>query len=244
MYNILISLAAAAADYIMFYFFAPRWWPWWGSLLMALVVFMGVFYVIARIIMKKVMGVMETVTKDLQGQRLEKAVRELQAAFRYGKWQIYVKGQLNAQIGMIYYMKRDFAAAFPYLEKAFFKNWAAMGMLAVSYMKRNKNDKMRETFEKALQGSPKEPLLWNLYAYCLVETGETAKAKEVLEKGLKKLPGDERISHNLEAVREGKKMKMKNFGEMWLQFHLERPSAVMKHQAAAMGGMRKRVVRR
>jgi len=244
MYNILISLGAAIADFLLFYFLAPSWWPWWGSLLMAMVVFAGVFFVISRVVMKKVMAVMETVTKDLQGQRLEKAVRELQGALRYGKWQIYVSAQINSQIGMIYYMKRDFTAAFPYLEKAFFKNWVAMGMLAISYMKRNKNEKMRETFEKALQGTAKESLLWNLYAYCLTEIGDTAKAKEVLEKGLKKLPGDERIVYNIEALGEGKKMKMKNFGEMWLQFHLERPSVVIKKQAAAMGGMRRRATRR
>ncbi len=243
MYNIIISLGAAVADFLMFYYFAPSL-PWWGALITALIVFVGVFYLIGRTIMKKVMAIMDTVTKDLQGQRLEKAIRELQGALQYGKWQIYVEGQINAQIGMIYYMKRDFNAAFPYLEKAFFKNWVAMGMLAVSYMKRNKNEKMRQAFDKALQGTPKESLLWNLYAYCLVEIGDTAKAKEVLEKGLKKLPGDDRIKYNLEALNEGKKMKMKNFGEMWLQFHLERPSAVMKQQAAGMGGMKRRIVRR
>jgi tetratricopeptide (TPR) repeat protein len=244
MYNILISLGAAIADFLLFYFFAPSWWPWWGSLLIAMVVFLGVFFIISRLVMKKVMAVMDTVTKDLQGQRLEKAVRELQSALRYSRWQIYVSGQINSQIGMIYYMKRDFNAAFPYLEKGFFKNWAAMGMLAISYMKRNKNDKMRETFEKALQGASKESLLWNLYAYCLMEINDTEKAMEVLTRGLKKLPGDERIKFNLDALQNGKKMKMKNFGDMWLQFHLERPSVVMKQQAAAMGGMRRRASRR
>jgi tetratricopeptide (TPR) repeat protein len=244
MYNILISLGAAIVDFLLFYYFAPSWWPWWGSLLIALVVFGGVFFTISRLVMKKVMAVMDTVTRDLQGQRLEKAVRELQSALRYSKWQIYVAGQINSQIGMIYYMKRDFNTAFPYLEKAFFKNWAAMGMLAISYMKRNKNDKMRETFEKAAQGSAKEPLLWNLYAYCLVEINDTAKAMEVLNRGLKKIPGEERIRANLDALQNGKKMKMKSFGDMWLQFHLERQSVVMKQQAAAMGGMRRRASRK
>lgn len=241
MYNILISTGAAIADFLLLYYFGLTWW---GALLVSLFVFGGTFILISRLVMKKVMAVMDTVTKDLQGQRLEKAVRELQSAFKYSKWQIYVSSQINSQIGMIYYMKRDFNTAFPYLEKSFFKNWAAMGMLAISYMKRNKNDKMRETFEKAVQGSPKESLLWNLYAYCLVEINDTAKALEVLTKGLKKLPGDERIKFNIDALQNGKKMKMKNFGDMWLQFHLERPGAVMKQQAAAMGGMRRRTGRK
>ena len=241
MYNILISAGAAIADFLVLYYFGLTWW---GALLVSMLVFAGSFYFISRLVMKKVMAVMDTVTRDLQGQRLEKAVRELQSAFRYSKWQIYVVGQINSQIGMIYYMKRDFNAAFPYLEKAFFKNWAAMGMLAISYMKRNKNDKMRATFEKAVQGSAKEPLLWNLYAYCLVEINDIAKAMEVLNRGLRKIPGEERIRTNLDALQNGKKMKMKSFGDMWLQFHLERPSVLMKQQAAAMGGMRRRASRK
>jgi tetratricopeptide (TPR) repeat protein len=242
MYNIFISAGAAVAVFLILKFAAGL--SWWIALPIALAVFIGLFYLISQLVMKKVMAVMETATKDLQAQRVEKGIRELQSAFKYGKWQFYVTGQVNAQIGMIYYMKRDFSSAFPYLAKAFFKNWVAMGMLAISYMKRNKNDKMRETFEKAVQGSPKESLLWNVYAWCLSEIGDTAKAKEVLERGLKKLPGDERIRQNIEALQEGKKMKMKNFGEMWLQFHLERPSVVMKQQMAAMGGAKRRIIRK
>jgi len=177
MYNILISAAAAVA--VLAILLLAKL-PWWGSLLIALAVFGGLFVLMSRLIMKKVMAIMETAGKDLQGQRFEKAVRELKEALRYGKWQVYVEGQINSQIGMIYYMKRDFSNAFPYLEKSFFKNWAAMGMLAVCYMKRQKKDKMIATFDKAVVGSPKESLLWNLYAYCLPECGDTAKAKEIL----------------------------------------------------------------
>ena len=242
MYNILISAGIMVIAYLVLTFAAGL--SWWFSLVISLLLFMGVFYLISRVVMKKVMAIMESATKDLQAQRVEKGIRELQNALTYGKWQIYVTGQVNSQIGMVYYMKRDFPAAFPYLEKSFFKNWVAMGMLAISYMKRNKKDKMKETFDKALQGSPKEALLWNLYAYCLCEVNEPGKAKEILEKGLKKVPGDEKTRQNLELLQEGKKMKMKGFGEMWLQFHLESIGTIQKQQLAAMGGMKRRMVRR
>ena len=238
MYNLLISAGAAVSVLLILMFGFTL--VWWGSLMIALLVFMGVFLLFSRITIKKVTVAMETAGKDLQGQRFEKAVRELKDALKYGKWQIYVEGQINAQIGMIYYMKRDFSNAFPYLEKAFFKNWAAMGMLGICYMKRQKKDKMMATFEKALQWTSKESLFWNLYAYCLVECGETTKAKEVLEKGLKKLPGDTNIKDNLENLLQGKKMKMRHFGDMWYQFHLESVAAIQKHQMAAMGGRMQR----
>jgi tetratricopeptide (TPR) repeat protein len=238
MYNLLIAAGATVAVLLILLFGFKL--VWWGSALIALVVFIGVFLLFSRITMKKVTTALETAGKDLQGQRFEKAVRELKDALKYGKWQIYVEGQLNAQIGMIYYMKRDFSNAFPFLEKAFFKNWAAMGMLGICYMKRQKKDKMIATFEKALQWTSKETLFWNLYAYCLVECGEISKAKAALEKGLKKIPGDIHIKDNLENLQQGRKMKMRHFGDTWYQFHLESVAAIQKHQMAAMGGRMQR----
>jgi len=244
MYNLLISAGAALAVFLILLFGFKL--VWWGSIMITMVVFTGVFVIFSRITMKKVMAIIDTAGKDLQGQRFEKAIRELKDGLQYGKWQIYVDGQLNSQIGMIYYMKRDFSNAFPYLEKSFFKNWAAMAMLAICYMKRQKKDKMIATFDKALTGSPKESLLWNLYAYCLNESGETTKAKAVIEKGLKKLPGDGPLKENLENLNQGKKMKMRNFGDMWFQFHLESVAAIQKHQMSSMGGrmQRRAVVRK
>lgn len=243
MYNVLVSLASAAIVFVALLYGTTA--PWWISLLVALSVLVVVYVLIMRFVLKKITVAMESAGKDLQAQRLEKAVRALQEMLRYGPWQFSVAGQINSQIGMIYYLKRDFSSAFPYLQKSFAKNWIALGMLAISYMKKGKKDRMKETFDKAVMWSPKESLLWNLYAYCLVESGRPDDAKKVLEKGLKKLSGDERITQNLQLLQDGKKMKMKSFGDMWLQFHLERQSVIMKQQAAAMGSMsRRKTIRR
>lgn len=243
MYNILISAGASTAVLLILMLVLKL--SWWIALLIALIVFALVFALFSRITMKKVMASIETAGKDLQAQppRFEKAIRELKDALQYSKWQLYVDGQINSQIGMIYYMKRDFANAFPYLEKSFFKNWAAMAMLAVSYMKRQKKDKMISTFDKAVQWNGKESMLWSLYAYCMNESGDTAKAKEILAKGLKKIPGDEKLKDNLESLEKGKKMNMRAYGDLWFQFHLESLGALQKHQMASMGGrMQRRMV--
>lgn len=240
MYNILISAGASAAVLLILLLVLKL--SWWIGLMIALIVFAIVFVLFSRITMKKVMACIETAGKDLQAQppRFEKAIRELKDALQYSKWQLYVEGQIHSQIGMIYYMKRDFANAFPHLEKSFFKNWAATAMLAVSYMKRQKKDKMISTFDKAVQWNGKESLLWSLYAYCMNESGEPAKAKEILAKGLKKLPGDEKLKDNLEALEKGKKMNMRAYGDLWFQFHLESLGALQKHQMASMGGRMQR----
>jgi len=246
MYNILISAAAAVAVLLISLFVLKL--AWWGSLIIALIIFSLIFIMFSRITMKKVMASIETAGKDLQAQppRFEKAIRELKDALQYSKWQLYVSGQLHSQIGMIYYMKRDFSNAFPHLEKSFFKNWAATAMLAISYMKRQKKDKMISTFERAVQWNGKESLLWSLYAYCMNESGESVRAKEILAKGLKKLPGDEKLKDNLDCLEKGKKMNMRAYGDLWFQFHLESLGAIQRHQMAAMGGrmQRRTAVRR
>jgi len=238
MYNLIISGVLAVVAFLVVGL-AAGFQYWWGGLLAALLVFLGSFLLIARYVTKQLEAIMEPAMKDIQAQRFDKGIRDLKEALKWAKWQIYVESQINSAIGMVYYVRREFSTAFPYLEKGFFKNWVTMGMLAVTYMKRNKNDKMREVFDKALLASPKESLLYSLYAYCLNETGETVKGCEVLAKGLAKLPGDENLKQNLELLREGKKMKMKGYGEMWLQFHLESLATLqkqqMKQQMAAMG---------
>ena len=254
MYNIIISLFLGLATYAVIAFALNL--AWWIALIAAMVVMTAVFYLISRIVMKKLEAIMSGAMKDLQTQRVtsremqiqlvDRAIKEMQAAFQYEKWQIYVGGQVNASIGMLYYIKRDFNAAFPYLQKGFFKNWVTMGMLGVYYLKKNKKEKMIETFEKAVLGSPKESLLWALYAYCYCETGDIGKAKEILKKGLKKLPGNEDLKMNLALLDDGKKMKMSGYGEMWYQFHLESTASLQKQQqmASMTGGMKRKVVRR
>jgi tetratricopeptide (TPR) repeat protein len=242
MYNLLISAGTAIVVFFLVTLSAGFHY-WWAGLLAGLLVFMGSFLLISRAITKKLEAIMEPAMKDIQAQRFEKGIRDLKGALRYAKWQIYVEGQINSAIGMVYFVRREFATAFPYLEKGFFKNWVTMGMLAVTYMKRNKRDLMRATFEKAVMASPKESLLWSLYGYCLNECGDTVKACEVLAKGVAKLPGDDNLKQNLELLREGKKMKMKGYGEMWLQFHLESLGTLQKQQMVAAGG-RRRVVRK
>lgn len=242
MYNIIISVAISALVTGIALFFSSAWW---GALLLFVAVFAVTFVALSKMIMNKVVASLEIAGKDLQGQRFEKAIRELKETLdKYSKWQIYVDGQINSQIGMIYYMKRDFSNAFPYLQKSFSKNWAALGMLAISYMKRQKKDKMIETFDKAVQWSQKEPLLWNLYAYCLVDCGEKQKAKDVLAKGLKKNPSDQNLKDNLENIEAGKPMKMRQYGEQWFQFHLEPLAALQKYQMQQQmgGGMKKKMM--
>jgi tetratricopeptide (TPR) repeat protein len=241
MFNLLISLGLFTLIAVVLKAVAAL--NIWLSSSIAVAVFALVYVLLTRYIMKKVSALMEVAQRDIQAGRTEKAVATLKSGFKYGNWQFYVKPQLNAQIGTILYLKRDFSEAFDYLQKGFVRHWVAMGMLAICYMKRNKTDKMIETFEKAVAASKKEALIWNIYAFCLEKVGNREKAIAVMEKALKKVGGDERLQSNLDALREGKKMKMMAYGDLWYQFHLEKTGAIVKQQTKAVQG-RRRIVRR
>ncbi|HEX9874981.1 MAG TPA: hypothetical protein VGA43_11500, partial [Deferrimonas sp.] len=69
------------------------------------------------------------------------------------------------------------------------------------------------------------------------------KAIAAMEKGIKKCGGDEHLEANLQALRVGNRMRMQDYGDMWYQFHLEKPGALIKQQTKAIQGRRK-IVRR
>lgn len=215
----------------------------WIAVTAGLTVFAGVYFLLLKLIMKKVGAIMEAAQRDIQANRTEKAIKVLQQGFKYAPWQFYIKGQVNSQIGTILYLKRDFSGAFDYLKNGFFRNWVSMGMLAISYMHKNQSSKMTDTFEKAVAGSKKEGMIWNLYAFCLNKTGNRDKAIKVLVKGLSKVDDKEGLQINIDALEAGKKMNMKQYGDMWYQFHLEKPGAIIKQQTKAVQGRRKMVRR-
>lgn len=240
MYSLLISLAIGLVTGILVAF-TPL--GIWGGILLFLIFTAASFFFFTRFFMKKLTALMEVVQKDLQANRPEKAIKVLESALVYAPWQIYLKGQIRSQIGMIHFLRRDFATAFEFLKEGFIRNWPAMGMLAVTYMKKNKTSLMVDAFEKAVAANKKEPMLWNLYAYCLEETGQHNKAIEIMEKGLKKAGSNEILKSNLSLLRDGKRMKMMEWGELWYQFHLEKTGNLVKEQTRAVQGRRKMPMR-
>jgi len=241
MLSLLISLAAGTVATLLL-LLTPLHYAF--AVILGTLVFAGVYAVVLRQVMLKINASVEVAQKDLAANRVEKAVRVIEEVQKkYGRWQFYVTQQMNSQIGSIHYLKRDFSKAFEYLNKGFARHWVGMAMLAICYMKRSQTGKMIDTFEKAVAVTRKEPLLWSLYAFCLEKVGERDKAVKVMERGLKELKADERMQENLAALRDGKKMKMQGYGDLWFQFHLEKTGTMMRLHTKAVQGRRK-IVRR
>ncbi len=222
MYNLIIALAAGIVAFAIVAVTPLGLIAAWLPLLL---VSIGTYFLLARRVGKKVEGIVERASKEIQQNRIDNGIRILETAFAYDRWQFLVRSQINAQIGAILFMQRKFKEATPYLEKAFSRQWTALGMLAVIHFKRHRLDEAVETMEKAVKHAKKEALAWGLYAYMLDKGSRREAALEVLQRGAEGCPDSDAIKTNITRLQNRERMKMKPFGDDWFQFQLETPSA-------------------
>ena len=180
------------------------------------------YYLLARRAMNKLEAIFMSAQKELMAQHIDKAIRIMESARSLARWQFMINSQVDAQVGMILYMRGDEKKSMPYLEKAVSRLWIPKAMLGAIYYRKKNIDKMRENFDKAVAVGKKQGLAWSVYGWCEWKLGNIDKAIEVLNQGVEKLgDDDERLKNNLQALRNRKKVKMKGYGDQWYQFRLE-----------------------
>jgi tetratricopeptide (TPR) repeat protein len=222
MYNLLLSIAAGVAV----------------SLAVALGTSLGVtaaivpgvlaltiaYFVLMRRTWKKLEVIFEAMQKEVQTQKIDKAIQTLQGGFVLAPWQFLVASQLHSNIGILHYLKQDLEGALPHLEKSFSKNWIARGMLGAARYRKKDVAGAKKVLEDAVAANKKEGVLWALYAWILEEEGQHDQAIAVMARAARALPSDEKVKSTLEALQNGKKLKLgKLYAEQWFQFMLERP---------------------
>ncbi len=239
MYNLIISIVAGLLGFVVMSFVVGGgdFKPLYG-LVPGIGILLGVYFVLARRTMQKVEEIMKEAqdvlaTAQASGkpmtsmrqaeQHMNKAIAILKKGYEHEKWQFFIKAQLDGQIGQLLYMSKKYDSAENYLKNAMKQHWMAHAMLGTLYYKRKDYSSMVDAFEVAVEGSPKEALLWNVYAYCLWKSSQKDKAISVLERALEHVSSDERTRDNLKALQNNKKMKMRGWNMMWYQFHLDTP---------------------
>ncbi len=221
MYNLLISLAAGLVVALAIGLGTNVGWV--GAVVPGAIAFLASYLVLARRTWKRLEATFEGAQKELQAQRFERAIQTLQGGFALAPWQFLVATQLHSQIGVLHYIRQDFDAALPHLEKSYSRHWIAQAMLAVSRYRRRDLDRAIKVFEDTVKTSKKEGLAWAVYAWCLEKEGRHDDAVRVMGRAAKANPTDDKVKAALEALQNGKKLKLgKLYGEQWFQFHLER----------------------
>jgi hypothetical protein len=163
------------------------------------------------------------IEKHLNAGRFEKAIERLDGMRPLARWQPLLASQIDEQIGAIRYAALDDpAGARPHLERARWKGVEGWTMLAASLYRRGRPEEMERVFERATRRRPKEALLWATYAWCRLSRGQRDGALDVLARGRKRLPSDERLRRIQLAVQNGKRVHMRVFGNDWYALRLER----------------------
>jgi tetratricopeptide (TPR) repeat protein len=220
MYNLLLSLAAGLAIALAVRFGAGVGWV--GAVVPGLIAAVAAYLVLVRRSFRQLEALFEAAQRELQANHFEKALATMERGFALAPWQFLMASQIHAQLGVLHYIRKDFAKALPHLKKSFSKHWIARGMLAVQLWRQKERPASLKAFEAAVASNKKEGLLWCVYAWVLDKDGEHEEAVKVLGRGAATNPSDEKLKAAFQALQNDKKLKLgKLYDQQWYQFHLE-----------------------
>jgi tetratricopeptide (TPR) repeat protein len=188
----------------------------------------ALFIWLGRRVQQRIEAIFTRAGELLKKQKWDEAIAVMKEGYAYSRQQFLVKGSIDGQIGVVQYLRQKPEEAEPLLRSASMQHYIAKGMLGVLQWKRGEKKAARETFDLALKAAKKESVLYAVYAYVLNEMGDRDRAIAVLNDGLSKCKGDERLATNRNLLQNGKAMKMKVYGEQWYQFMIERPMVRME----------------
>lgn len=195
---------------------------WWGlGIPIGLIVSFIFYFKFMQKINAEIRPIFENAQKMMQQQKWKQAMDILETARPFAKKMFLIDGQIESQLGMIYYYQSKEEDALRHLEKSTSQNWYAMTIFAFLLSKRKQDKEMAEKFELALRFNKKEVLLWNAYAFCLNRIHKTDEAITVLNRALKKLGKNPETEANLKSLQNNKGMNMKPFAEMWYSLKIE-----------------------
>ena len=220
MYSLICALAAGTA---MFLAIGLPWKPS-SAALPAVAVMAGTYYLLARRNSKAVEALMLKMQTELQQNRSDNAIRILEQGYSHCRWVFLLRSQIDGQIGTIHFMNRRFEDALPLLEKAWVKHWIAKGMLGVYWFRKHKPEKAFEILDHAIAANKKEGMLYGIKAFMKVRLKDRDGARDVLIAATKKLPQSEPIAGSLIRLQNGQDLRMWEFGDVWWNFHLQKPS--------------------
>ena len=225
MYTIVIALLIGAASGAAWT--ALALWKTWqmGIVLFVLVSFLA-FVVISRI-MARLVGVQ----RMIQSGQTALAIQTLEELMPLSRWQIMLKGQIHAQIGLLSYASGDEAKAEEHLPQSGYRaTEAQMALAALSYRKGRK-DQAYQALDTCIRAAKKQIMPYHVWAWMALKDGDKDKAMEKLLAAEKVESSNESTQENLDRLRNGKKLNMKRFGMAWFGLQLEKPPA--QYRAAA-----------
>ena len=220
MYSVAIAVASGVALFLVLTLSGLL--SWWGSLLPGLLLAMGLLFFIARRINASVTAEVAGITPLLEAQDVAGAqahIRSIQT--RFGRWQLYLDAQLEAQLGMIDYMTGKWDDALPKLEKGSWRNAHALVCIGCIHYRRSRKDEAWKAFDKAAETDAKEMMAYLVHAVLKSNSGDREGALLVIGKGLEALPEQAALKKLHATIANKKKIDVKQLPATWYNFFPE-----------------------
>lgn len=233
MYTALVSLLIGSVAGVL-WTLLDLWKGWQMGIVLGVVVFLISFFVISRIIARRIEPQFMAAQKQVQAGVTKGAIQSLQALLPMARWQVLLKGQIYAQMGCLQYALGEDAEARASLDHASKRSAEAQLFRAALQIRQKDIAAAKKTLEDAIAYNKKQVLLYNTLAWLHVREGERAEATDILLKAEKADKESEATRDNLNRVQNGKKLNMKRFGMSWYALKLENPPASMRQQPPGM----------
>ena len=245
MYTILISVAIGAICGGI-WTALELWKTWQMGILLGVGVALLSFVLISRALAKRIEPVFLGIQKQIQAGQTALAIRQLEELMPMSRWQVLLKGQIHAQIGMLAFSSGDEKRAIEHLQKSSLRASEARLTLAVLEYKKGQTKQALETIDIAIRASKKQIMPYHVAAWILLKEGDRDAAIAKLLECQKVEKGNESTEENLQRLRNGKKLNMKRFGMAWFGLQLENPPAQFRaaQGMAARKGFRQKPKRR
>lgn len=234
MYTILISLLIGAASGAV-WTVLDLWKGWQMGIVLTIVVGLLSFVLISRTLARRIEPRFLGIQKQVQAGQTQLAIRQLEELMPLSRWQILLKGQIHAQIGMLAFAAGDENRAFEHLSKSSLRSAEARLTLAALEYRRGRKSEAREILDMAIRASKKQIMPYHVYAWMAARDGDREGAINKLLQCEKVEPSNESTQDNLDRLRNGKKLNMKRFGMTWFGLQLEKPPAQFR-AAQGMAG--------
>lgn len=188
----------------------------------ALFVFFGALFLLGLRVQRAVEKRVAALTPMLEARNIKGAqahIRQIQSD--YGRWQFLLRGQLEAQLGMIDYVQMKWDEALPRLQRGQWRNWSAQLSIAAIHFRQGRKVEAWEAFAKAAKSGKKEVIVYGVWAILRLRDGERGEAMAVVTQGLEALPDNGNLRTLKKRIANKKKADPGMFGEIWYQFFPE-----------------------
>jgi tetratricopeptide (TPR) repeat protein len=213
-------------------------WGWGWAILFSVLLFAGLWIVIARQLGARLNPVMGRVQAQVQAGHLDAAIESLESMLPLARWMPMLKGQVLAQMGMLAWHGNKKERALQLLEQASVRVPDARLLLGSILYRNGDTARALQVLQFAAAVNKKHALLHNTYAWMLHKSERADDAQRLLAAFLKRQPNDAPTKDNMLRLQNRTRMNMQAFDMQWYALGLEQPPQSMGQMRRAPKGFR------